>query len=220
MISYAGSYETWCKHDDGVIWWPSLLVPLHNSTRSQRGAWNERELWLYELSEPFASCRKPCRSEGKEKHKMAKKIKHLYWVLTRKRSNLSVSRQHTVSVHSLCWSGLLQRHLPRSFVWLTLFCFCCWRHRSFPLGRTAMRAEIHTTETLIINTFDAFCLPWKQTKVMCATAENRAFLTTWWHSPVQPHARMGLSCGAVHSGKRQRARNHLSRTIIHQPSTT
>ena len=40
-----------------------------------------------------------------------------------------------------------------------------------------MRAEIHTMETLIINTFDAFILPWKQTLMTCTTAENGTFLS-------------------------------------------
>lgn len=214
------------RHDANMMmqWWsdlvrcvqgPSLLVPLHYSTHSQWGAWNVRELWLYELSEPFASCLKLYRSEGKENTKW-QQIKHHYWISRRRRSSLSVSCPHKVSFHSLWWSGLLQRHVPRSCIWLMLYCFCCFGHQTFPLGWTAMRAEIHTMETLIINTFYAFCLPWKQTGVMCTT-----FLTKWRHSPVQPHLLMGGlgRCEAVCSGKRQRARNHLSEIIIHQPST-
>ena len=44
-------------------------------------------------------------------------------------------------VHSLWWSGLLQRHLPRSSIWLMLFGFRCFWHWIFPSERTAMRAR-------------------------------------------------------------------------------
>ena len=79
--------------------------------------------------------------QKEKKNRKWQQIKPLYWILRRKRSNLSVSCPHTVWVHSLWWSGLLQRHLPRSSISLLLFGLFCFRHRIFPLERAAMRAD-------------------------------------------------------------------------------